>query len=185
MKIYTKTGDQGMTSLIGGRRVFKTDVRVEAYGTVDELSAFVALLTDRIRPDRRLSRCTEWLDGIASRLMTLAALLALDRESDAAANLPPLPEQAVADLETAIDRMHEELPPIDKFTLPGGAEAVSLCHVCRTVCRRAERAALRADAEYGVAPEALRYLNRLSDFFYALGRYIGHKLEVEEILWIP
>ena len=148
MKIYTKTGDQGTTSLVGGERVFKTDERVEAYGSVDELTAFVALLTDHLRGDVGL-------------------------------------EPRVWELAEAIDRMQASVKPITKFTIPGGHRVVSLCHVCRTVCRRAERAALRADAKYGVAPEVLMYLNRLSDYFYLLGRTLTEYFSVEETLWIP
>ena len=99
--------------------------------------------------------------------------------------MPPLPEDAVSWLETRIDAMQAEVPPIDKFTIPGGHTAVSLCHVCRTVCRRAERAALRADAQYGVDPSTLVWLNRLSDYFYVLGRLLTSFYGVQETLWIP
>ena len=148
MKVYTKTGDKGMTSLIGGERVFKTDEQVEAYGSVDELSAFAALLTDRIRGDAALAAYVEDLNRILSRLMSVEALLATgEAGSD---KVSPLAPEAVSWLESRIDTMQAALKPIDKFTVPGGDTAVSLCHVCRTVCRRAERAALRADAKYGV-----------------------------------
>ncbi len=183
MKVYTKTGDKGMTSLIGGERVFKCDERVEAYGSVDELSAFVALLTDRLRPDAALASHVEELNRILSRLMTVEALLATgEGERD---KMAPLAPECVAWLEACIDTMQAALPPIDKFTIPGGHEAVSLCHVCRTVCRRAERAALRADQRYGVDATALVWLNRLSDYFYLLGRTLTAHYRVEETLWIP
>lgn len=172
-----------MTSLIGGERVFKCDERVEAYGSVDELSAFVALLTDRLRPDAELAPLVEELNRILSRLMTVEALLAAgDGGRDKVAPLAP---ECVAWLEGRIDAMQAALPPIDKFTIPGGHEAVSLCHVCRTVCRRAERAALRADQRYGVDASALVWLNRLSDYFYVLGRTLTAHYRVEETLWIP
>ena len=159
MKVYTKTGDKGMTSLIGGERVFKTDERVEAYGTVDELNR------------------------ILSRLMSVEALLATGQSgSDKVAPLDP---ETVAWLEGRIDAMQEVLKPIDKFTIPGGNAVVSMCHVCRTVCRRAERAALRADARYGVDSTALVWLNRLSDYFYLLGRTLTAHYAVDEVLWIP
>lgn len=183
MKIYTKTGDQGMTSLVGGERVFKTDLRVEAYGTVDELMAFTALLSDRMRGDERMSDCTRMLDDINSRLMTVSALLAVGEGGED--KVPPLKEESVSALEERIDAMTAELEPISKFTIPGGNAIVSQCHVCRTVCRRAERAALRASSAHPVDPTALRYLNRLSDLFYTLGRTLNHRLHVEEILWIP
>ena len=152
MKVYTKTGDKGTTSLIGGERVFKTDERVEAYGSVDELAAFTALLAT----------------GESGR-----------------GKVAPLDPAVVTWLEGRIDAMQEALQPIDKFTIPGGHTAVSLCHVCRTVCRRSERAALRADAKYGVEPSVLVWLNRLSDYFYLLGRTLTAHYEVKEVLWIP
>ena len=183
MKVYTKTGDRGMTSLIGGERVFKTDSRVEAYGTVDELAAFVALLSDRLRGDAGLAEPNEDLKRILSRLMTVEALLAVGETGNT--QVPPLAPDAVEALEHRIDAMQEALPPIDKFTLPGGHPAVSLCHICRTVCRRAERAALRADQEHGVDATALVWLNRLSDYFYLLGRTLAVHFGAEEILWIP
>lgn len=183
MKVYTKTGDKGMTSLIGGERVFKCDERVEAYGSVDELSAFVALLADRLRPDAALASHVEELNCILSRLMTVEALLATGEGGRD--KMAPLAPECVAWLEACIDTMQAALPPIDKFTIPGGHEAVSLCHVCRTVCRRAERAALRADQRYGVDATALVWLNRLSDYFYLLGRTLTAHYRVEETLWIP
>lgn len=183
MKIYTRTGDKGMTSLIGGERVFKTDERVEAYGTVDELSAFVALLCDTIRDDVQSAATVDELNRILSRLMTVEALLATGQEGGD--KVAPLPAESIAWLEERIDAMQEALPPIDKFTVPGGHRAVSLCHVCRTVCRRAERAALRADHRYGVDPAPLAWLNRLSDYFYLLGRTLTSRYEVEETLWVP
>ena len=183
MKVYTKTGDKGMTSLIGGERVFKCDERVEAYGSVDELSAFVALLTDRLRPDAALASHVEELNRILSRLMTVEALLATGEGGRD--KMAPLAPECVAWLEACIDTMQAALPPIDKFTIPGGHEAVSLCHVCRTVCRRAERAALRADQRCDVDATALVWLNRLSDYFYLLGRTLTAHYRVEETLWIP
>jgi len=183
MKIYTKTGDGGMTSLIGGERVFKTDSRVEAYGSVDELAAFTALLTDRLRADSGLTSVCGELNRILSRLMTVEALLAVGEAGDG--KVPPLAPEAAAWLEERIDAMQAVLPAIDKFTLPGGHPAVSLCHVCRTVCRRAERAALRAANEHGVDEGALVWLNRLSDYFYLLGRTLAVHFGAEEILWIP
>ena len=172
-----------MTSLIGGERVFKCDERVEAYGSVDELSAFVALLADRLRPDAALASHVEELNRILSRLMTVEALLATGEGGRD--KMAPLAPECVAWLEACIDSMQAALPPIDKFTIPGGHEAVSLCHVCRTVCRRAERAALRADQRYGVDATALVWLNRLSDYFYLLGRTLTAHYRVEETLWIP
>ena len=183
MKVYTKTGDGGETSLIGGSRVPKTDERVEAYGTVDELGAFTALLTDQLRGDAALSETVDDLNRILSRLMTVEALLAADERGRE--RLTPLSEGTVSWLEGRIDALQATLPAIDKFTIPGGHPAVSLSHVCRTVCRRAERAALRADAACGTDATALVWLNRLSDYFYVLGRMLTRHFGVEETLWIP
>lgn len=183
MKVYTKTGDRGTTSLIGGERVFKTDERVEAYGSVDELAAFTALLTDKIRHDGRFEEEVRELNVISSRLMSVEAILAKGKEG--AEKVAPLSQEVITWLEERIDRMQAQLPAIDKFTIPGGHEAVSMSHVCRTVCRRAERAALRADQQWGVDPSAMMFLNRLSDYFYVLGRLLTLRLEVEETLWIP
>jgi len=183
MKVYTKTGDKGTTSLVGGQRVFKTDSRVEAYGTADELASFAALLADRLRDDEAPAQWIDELNRILSHLMTVEALLAAgEGGSDKVAPLPP---ECVQWLEERIDAMQAALPAIDKFTLPGGHTAVSLCHVCRTVCRRAERAALRADQEHGADAAVLVWLNRLSDYFYVLGRTLAKHYGAEEILWIP
>ena len=183
MKVYTRTGDNGTTSLVGGERVFKTDGRVEAYGAVDELSAFVAVLADRLRADASAGEYAADLQSVLSRLMTVEALFA--KGEIGAEKVAPLDSDWVAWLEQRIDAMQAALPPIDKFTVPGGHETVSMCHVCRTVCRRAERAALRADQKYGVDATALAYLNRLSDYFYVLGRVLLVHYGCEEVLWIP
>lgn len=183
MKVYTKTGDRGTTSLIGGERVFKTDPRVEAYGTVDELAAFVALLADHLRGDEGLTVQLDELNRILSRLMSVEALLAVGEGGGD--KVQPLDPACAGWLEERIDAMQAALPPIDKFTLPGGHPAVSLCHVCRTVCRRAERTVLRADRAFGVDASVLVWLNRLSDYFYLLGRTLSAYWQVEEVLWIP
>ena len=166
MKIYTKTGDKGTTSLVGGERVFKTDERV-----------------DNMRSDAALTPYVDDLNRILSRLMTVEALLA--RGKSGCEKVAPLAPEAVTWLEGRIDALQAAVPPIDKFTIPGGNAVVSMCHVCRTVCRRAERAALRADEKYGTDAEALMFLNRLSDYFYALGRMLTAHYEVDETLWIP
>lgn len=183
MKIYTKTGDAGSTSLIGGERVKKYDLRVEAYGTVDELTAHIALLSDMLTEDERTESMTEELYHIESQLMSVAALLAVGKGGEG--KIAPIAKERITDLEKAIDRMQTELPEISKFTIPGGHRAVSLCHVCRTVCRRAERAALRAGDITEIDSSATIYLNRLSDYLYSLGRLLTERLKVEEHLWIP
>lgn len=183
MKVYTKTGDDGTTSLIGGERVAKFDERVEAYGATDELTAFTALLCDELRGNEIHASTVEELERIESRLMGVSALLAVGKGGETM--VPALDEAETAFLEQRIDAMQSTVPAIAKFTIPGGSRAVSLCHVCRTVCRRAERAALRADAKYGVDRQALVWLNRLSDYFYLLGRLLSDRLGVEERLWRP
>lgn len=183
MKVYTKTGDHGTTSLVGGERVSKTDLRVEAYGTVDELTAFTALLTDFIRSEAGVEEYVQDLHQIESKLMTVAAVLAVgEGGADKVKGIEP---SAIEFLEHRIDAMQAIVPQITKFTIPGGNKTVSMCHVCRTVCRRAERAALRASEIQPVAAETLAYLNRLSDYFYLLGRALTEHLHVEEVLWIP
>ena len=183
MKVYTKCGDKGRTSLIGGERVPKNDCRVEAYGSVDELMAFTALLADKLAADEMFAEQTAELRRIECQLMTVSALLAVgeggqDKVSSLKAN-------SCEELEQSIDRMQEALPAITKFTIPGGDVRCSLCHVCRTVCRRSERAAITASQEYDIDCSVISYLNRLSDYFYLLGRTVAMKASVEEILWIP
>ncbi len=180
MKLYTKGGDKGSTSLIGGARVSKNDSRVEAYGSVDELSAFVALLSDKLRNNGDYSA---ELDGINSMLMSVEALLACDENS--AKTMPTISDENISALEQKIDELQSQLPPLTSFTIPGGDERVSMCHVCRTVCRRAERRAIAAAEEWEVSANAVIYLNRLSDYFYALGRALTIHFGVEEILWRP
>ena len=184
MKIYTKCGDKGFTSLIGGERVSKCDLRVEAYGTTDELIAYIALLADKLMTDSRFNVCVKELRKIESELMTVSAMLAIGAGGED--KVQPISTEAIERLEHEIDQKQATLPQITKFTIPGGDECASLCHVCRTVCRRAERAAIRAAHEHDVIDcSAMMYLNRLSDYLYLLGREICHKAKVEEILWIP
>ncbi|MBP3317342.1 MAG: cob(I)yrinic acid a,c-diamide adenosyltransferase [Alistipes sp.] len=183
MKIYTKCGDKGYTSLIGGERVAKCDIRVEAYGSVDELTAFTALLADKLMSEEVFSTHVQQLRRIESQLMTVAALLAVGKGGeDKVATLKPA---TIEELEQAIDAIQAELPAITKFTIPGGDSRISLCHVCRTICRRAERAALRAIDLHQTDCHTAAYLNRLSDYFYVLGRHITRLTSTEEILWIP
>ena len=183
MKVYTKTGDKGTTSLIGGERVAKCDCRVEAYGTVDELTAFTALLADKLQSDEAYTAEVSFLRRIESQLMTVAALLAVGEGGED--KVGKLQSATIEEMEQAIDSMQEALPQITKFTIPGGDERLSLAHVCRTICRRAERQALRAAENCNIEEQVIVYLNRLSDYFYLLGRTITHRSNVEEILWIP
>jgi cob(I)alamin adenosyltransferase len=190
MKVYTKTGDAGTTSLIGGERVSKTDPRVEAYGTVDELSAHIALLGDMMFAYGGFESEVAEIERVQIDLMTIEALLAVGRGGEG--KVKPLGTEPVRRLEKSIDRMEEWLtearkghPAEMKFVLPGGHVIVSQSHVCRTVCRRAERATLRIPAEYTSSPEAPTYLNRLSDWLYVVGRKAVVILSLKETYWEP
>ena len=178
MKIYTLTGDDGTTSLSGGRRVPKHSLRVEAYGSVDELIAWIGLLRDHKENASR----KELLIYIQDQLMRCAAGLAYDVENTRSRII--LPEiDCISIIEKEIDRMEESLPPIKSFILPGGNTVVSYCHVARCVCRRAERAVLRLN-ETEVSPEIInKFLNRLSDFLFVLSRKIGSDTDSEEVKW--
>ena len=185
MKLYTKAGDCGKTSLIGGTRAAKNDCRVEAYGSVDELCSFTALLGDMLTercPDKG-EVLVEELRRITSVLMSVEALLAVGEGCKK--RITPISADAIDWLESRIDALQEECPPLTSFTIPGGCILTSLCHVCRTVCRRAERNAVCAMQNYDIDQSALVWLNRLSDYFYAMGRVLTQRLGVEEILWRP
>jgi len=177
MKIYTKTGDTGQTSLFGGDRLSKDDARIEAYGTVDELNAFVGLLRDHLSDEgvRAL------LLIIQNRLFTLGAHLATAPGRQSAA--PDLKDEDIQLLEQAMDRMDEVLAPLRNFILPGGHPAISFAHLARTVCRRAERRVVSLVQEDEAVEIIIRYLNRLSDYFFVLARYIAHLYQVEEVIW--
>lgn len=177
-RIYTKTGDKGETALFGGRRVPKSDLRVDAYGTVDELNSFIGLLRDSLENHH----VQEILAHTQHRLFTLGAHLASDPTKH-----PPTSDLLLADvklLEDEMDEMDQELPPLKNFILPGGHPTVSVCHLCRTVCRRAERltVALLQSGE-PVEDLALQYLNRLSDYFFVLARFLAKELGAEEVIW--
>ena len=180
MKIYTRTGDKGFTSLIGGRKVPKNHSRIEAYGTVDELIANIGMLHDLIRQQET----RDLLMWAEDRLMVCAANLASDRDTEDR-GLPAITEEDVKLLEKAIDGMQEGLPVLEGFVLPGGHPASSQCHIARTVCRRAERriiALLQVDR----VPELLiRFINRLSDFLFVLARKLLFDEKREEVRWDP
>lgn len=180
IKIYTKTGDSGTTSLIGGTKVPKSHLRIESYGTVDELNSFIGLANDLISHEHS----NVMLKEIQDRLFTIGSSLACDPEKEPMMKIPDLKESDVLLLETEIDKMNEELPLMKSFILPGGHQAVSTLHVCRCVCRRAERICVFLDQE-NIFVDALviKYLNRLSDYLFVLSRYIGHQLQVAEIPW--
>lgn len=183
MRIYTKTGDKGSTSLIGGTKVPKSHLRIESYGTVDELNSFIGLLNDQmilagIEPTI--------IKEIQDRLFTIGASLACDPEKEQKLKIPDLREEDITLLEKEIDQMDGQLPPMKFFVLPGGHIAVSTAHVVRTICRRAERTCVRLQEEdLYIEPNVIRYLNRLSDYFFMLSRYIAHLLNAPEIPWKP
>lgn len=183
MKLYTKGGDKGKTSLIGGERVAKTDERVEAYGSVDELTAFLALLGDSMVEKGADAEYIADIHRINSILMSVEALLAVGKGGQD--RVKPISGEKTEWLEKRIDDLQSRIAPIENFTIPGGCSVVSMCHVCRTVCRRAERAAIRAAQSYDIDTSAPIFLNRLSDYLYALGRMLTEFFEVEEILWRP
>lgn len=179
-KIYTKTGDKGTTALIGGTRVPKYHPRIEVYGTVDELNAFVGLLRDQ-DIDQHYKKL---LIEIQDRLFTLESLVA--RGPDAkAANLPLLSDSDVELLEKEMDSMNERLPALTSFILPGGHAVVSYAHICRTITRRAERLLIKLAEENNVDAINIRYLNRLSDYFFVLGRMLAKDMNADEVTWKP
>ncbi|NUQ22828.1 MAG: cob(I)yrinic acid a,c-diamide adenosyltransferase [Saprospiraceae bacterium] len=179
MRIYTKTGDKGDTSLFGGKRLPKSHLRIETYGTVDELNSFIGVLRDSTESEPIRSM----LKDIQDRLFTLGANLASDPEKPLAT--PDILDSDIEALEKAIDEMTEQLPPLKNFILPGGHTTVSFCHVARCVCRRAERLAVALMLEEPVDEQIIRYLNRLSDYLFVLTRQLSKDLGVEEVIWQP
>ncbi len=187
MKIYTKTGDKGTTSLFGGTRVPKHHIRIESYGTVDELNSHLGLIRDQ-EIDRHYK---ELLIAIQDKLFTLGAILATDPEKatlksgKARLNIPKIEESDIKLLETEMDVMNNALPPMTHFVLPGGHPTVSYCHIARCVCRRAERLATLLHEQEPIEDVVLMYLNRLSDYLFVLARKLSNDLKAEEIQWIP
>ena len=180
MKIYTKTGDDGTTALFGGKRVSKSALRIDAYGTIDELNAYVGLLRDQEVNKKRHRVLVE----IQDRLFTIGSLLATE-PGNTKVKVPLLADGDVPFLEKQIDAMEIELPPLKSFILPGGHPSVSFCHIARTVCRRAERNIIALDQLEKVDSLIIKYLNRLSDYLFVLGRKMALELNVEETPWLP
>lgn len=178
MKIYTKTGDKGQTSLIGGTRVAKHHIRIEAYGTVDELNSWIGLIRDQNIDDHSKKILIE----IQDRLFTIGASLASDPEKSKM-KIPDLKEEDITLLEKEIDKMNESLPEMKNFVLPGGHTTVSYCHIARCVCRRAERNTIHLSEENFVAELVVKYLNRLSDYIFVISRKFTQDLKAEEIPW--
>lgn len=180
MKIYTKTGDQGTTSLFGGKRVSKSDLRIDVYGTVDELNSYIGLLRDQDVNKKR----NEVLVEIQDRLFTVGSILATE-PGNTKVKIPMLQDGDVTFLEKQIDVMDSQLPPMKSFVLPGGHVSVSFGHVARTVCRRAERLVIALDQQEKVDLLVLKYLNRLSDYLFILCRMMTQELGAEEAPWKP
>jgi cob(I)alamin adenosyltransferase len=179
-KIYTKTGDNGSTSLIGGTKVLKSHIRIEAYGTVDELNSHIGLCRDLITEEHSRSLLLE----IQDRLFTIGASLACDPEKEPGLRIPDLKEPDISLLEKEIDVMNDRVPPMKSFVLPGGHLTVSQLHIARCVCRRAERCCVQLAVESpGEDPIIIKYLNRLSDYLFVLSRYAAVLLHAEEIKW--
>lgn len=182
IKIYTKTGDQGKTSLIGGTKVAKNNIRIDAYGTIDELNSFIGLTADHLGDVHSKGILKE----IQDRLFTIGSSLACDPDKEPALRIPDLKEGDIVLLEKEIDAMNEVLAPMKSFILPGGHVAISTTHVTRCVCRRAERLCVNMmENNLFVEPLVIKYLNRLSDYLFVLARFAGHLLKVEDIPWKP
>lgn len=181
MKIYTKTGDTGMTSLVGGTRVSKTSARLEAYGTIDEAMSHIAFLRDNLdATEVRFADMRNDLLAILRTLMNASSIIAA--EDEVVAKMPQIMPSDIEYLENRIDYIQAELPKITKFTIPGGHPLVSMAHIARTVTRRAEREVIAVE---NADPMVLGYINRLSDYLYVAGRSIANEYNVEETLWIP
>lgn len=179
-RIYTKTGDKGNTSLLGGTRISKASLRIETYGTVDELNSYIGWTADYQKDEKVIAIIRE----IQDRLFTIGSSLACDPKKEVKMRLPDLKEDDISLLEKAIDEINGQVPPMRSFILPGGNAAISVCHVARCVCRRAERlcVALTENEEF-VGPLIIPYLNRLSDYLFMLARLTAHSSGIEEIPW--
>lgn len=179
MKLYTKTGDKGQTGLIGGTRVPKNDIRLEAYGTVDELNSYIGLLTTYQIPESEL----QFLRFIQNKLFTIGSHLATDKTKVALHKASVLDDESILRIEKEIDRLDESLPALNSFILPGGSQSGALCHICRTVARRAERRLFDLNEIHNVDSQILIFVNRLSDYFFILARFLTLGSDCEEIYW--
>lgn len=180
MKIYTKTGDKGLTSLIGGTRVPKYHLRIESYGTVDELNSYIGMIRDQDISAHDKDRLKE----VQDRLFTIGSSLASDPDRSKMI-IPDLHEADIELLEKEMDTINEQLPDLRHFILPGGNNAISFCHIARCVCRRAERLAVHLATESNVDEKTIIYLNRLSDYLFTLARKIANDQNITENQWIP
>ena len=178
MKIYTRKGDKGNTSLLGGSRVPKYHLRIEAYGTVDELNSYLGLLADK----KECSLYIPQIRKVQNELFDIGSHLANDPENSHF-KLPTFNDGGIARMETEIDQMNQNLPELKNFILPGGMEANSVAHICRTICRRAERRVVELNEHAELDPNILIYLNRLSDWLFVFARFLSHNTGTEEITW--
>ncbi len=178
MKIYTKTGDSGTTSLYGGKRLSKAEMRIETYGTVDELNSYIGLVATYLEE----KEYSDLLADIQSRLFDIGTHLAAEPGKQNLI-LPEIPESKITTMEEYIDKMNEHLPELKFFILPGGTHGAAICHVARTVCRRAERRVVQLSESEEVPLVLIRFLNRLSDFLFVLARKIAHDAGAAEIIW--
>lgn len=187
MKIYTKTGDNATTALFGGTRIEKHHIRIESYGTIDELNSWLGLIRDQEID----AHSKNVLTSLQDKLFTVGAILATDPEKavlkngKARLNIPVINESDILILENEMDAMESELMPMTHFILPGGHTTVSYCHITRTICRRAERLISHLNASETVDSNVLKFINRLSDYLFVLARKLSHELKAEEIKWIP
>jgi cob(I)alamin adenosyltransferase len=180
-KIYTKTGDSGKTSLIGGTKVLKSHLRIEAYGTVDELNSYIGLCKDLLTDSHGISMLQE----IQDRLFTIGSSLACDPDKEPKMKIPDLREEDILLLENEMDNMTTVLPEMRSFILPGGHPHISHLHIARCICRRAERCCVRLEPEQELEQVVIKYLNRLSDYLFILARYTAHLLHTPDIPWRP
>lgn len=179
MKIYTKTGDKGTTSLVGGTRVPKTHIRLEAYGTVDELNSHLGLLITYLSDEQD----RDFLQQVQDKLFVVGSHLATDQEKTKLKDASIITPEQVETMEREIDRLDALLPSLTAFVLPGGSRGAAVCHVCRTVCRRAERRILALSEQAEISSELLAYVNRLSDYLFILSRKINLDEKKDEIFW--
>ncbi len=178
-KVYTKTGDNGITSLMSGKRVPKHDIRIKAYGAIDELIAWLGL----IRDTANTIEIKGTLIKVQKQLMVVAAELATDSKTDFPSNLKPLENETIIFIEDEIDKLTFKLPPLRNFIIPGGHVLISYCHIARCICRRAERHVTELDQEIKISGIIIAYVNRLSDYFFTLSRVFAHELEIKEVKW--
>lgn len=181
IKIYTKTGDKGKTSLLGGKKVSKSNIRIESYGNIDELNSFIGLLKDQSEVEHKIKQQFYW---VQEHLFSIGSILATEKDFSGF-ELPKIEESHIKQLEVWIDKYTAELPELKNFILPGGHQVVSLCHVCRTVCRRAERSITQLDSEEPVDEHIIPFINRLSDYFFVMSRKMSQVLKVTEVPWKP